>query len=158
MTVSANHLAHFMHSLPFEWNMLVDECLHYLDEHDDGTTLGGHKEKAKRFLMNYHIAKKTMILHRDDMGMIDGMIMFYRFKGDWKWKDIEDWRQDDPDGKTIVIVWMHARNNKATREMIKAWLNCNDDWKECEYQAFRKNRVTKYPQSILRRMTKTQLN
>ena len=157
MTVNAQHLAHFLHSFPFEWNMIVDECLRYMDENDDGTVFGGGDEEARRMLVSYHMAKQTLVLHRDSIGMLDGIIMFYRFKGDWKWRDIETWRPDDADGKTIVLVWMHAKNNQATREMILTWLNANDDWRDCNYQAFRKNRVTKYPQRVIRRLTKTQL-
>jgi len=158
MTVNAQHLSHFLHSFPFEWNMLIDECLRYIDENDDGTVFGHGDERARRLLVSYHMAKQTLILHRDDVGMLDGIIMFYRFKGDWTWQDIEEWRQDDPDGKTVALVWMHTKNNKATREMIKTWLAANDDWEECRYQAFRKNRIIKYPKRVLWKMTKTQQN
>ena len=158
MTVNAHHLAHFLHSFPFEWNMLVDECLHYLNEWDDGTAMGGHDEEGKRFLISYHLAKRTLIVHRDEVGMIDGLILFYRFKGDWTWRDVATWRPDDKDGKIIALVWMHARNNKATREMILAWLKENPDWSECRFDGFRKNKIKHYPKNVINRMTKLQLN
>tara|TARA_R110000824_G_scaffold40564_6_gene121511 strand:- start:11301 stop:11831 length:531 start_codon:yes stop_codon:yes gene_type:complete len=110
MVLTAGHVASMMRKhMPLGHKLLMDELYQYTQSSKRNMdVLRDWCEESARVLIGWHYLKNTLTYHRDPEGAIDGLLMWYRCTDEWGWKDIQDWKADDPEGDTFFLAFCWA--------------------------------------------------
>ena len=101
---------------------MMDEVVRFCEEHENGKVFDGWDEELIRLMVAYHWAKKTLIVHQDELGAIKGVFMWYNCNEDDGWHFINKWHPDREDGDSIFLAFLFARDTPAFKELTLDFL------------------------------------
>lgn len=101
----------------------MDEVVQFCEEHENGKVFDGWDKELIRLMIAYHWAKKTLIVHQDEVGAIKGVFMWYNCNEDDGWHFINKWHPDREDGDCIFLAFLFAKNTPAFRDLALDFLS-----------------------------------
>lgn len=150
--IEAKHIAFLQDTFPEKWKEFVQRCLDFIERHDpENLAFTGDSIENRRFLLNYHLSKKTLAVAFDQNGEIIALALYHRFTPPWTWDQINRWRADDEKGKSVVIPYMIAATREGRRRLVRAMHNRIPDYHACEVHGLRKNKVVDYSRKNINR-------
>jgi len=102
---------------------MMDEVVQFCKDHENGKVFDGWDEELIRLMVAYHWAKKTLIVHQDELGGIKGVFMWYNCNEEDGWHFINKWHPDREDGDSIFLAFLFAKDTPAFKELTLDFLN-----------------------------------
>ncbi len=102
---------------------MMDEVVQFCKDNENGKVFDGWEEELIRLMVAYHWAKKTLIVHQDELGGIKGVFMWYNCNEEDGWHFINKWHPDREDGDSIFLAFLFARDTPAFKELTLDFLN-----------------------------------
>lgn len=136
---------------------LATQCTDFIVAHDPGTVVCGADRGSIWFDLLYHFATDTITMHRDNMGMVDGMLTWGRYDREVTLEDIRKWERMSEWGHHVVILQILSLNTAATLGIVEEGIRKIEGLGDCSLYAVRRGKVKRYPPRFLKRFT-TNLN
>ena len=149
--IRAEHIAHMIDDLPEFLDEVIDDVLAFFLANDvDDAALGTGDDESKRFVIAYHLCKRTLLFTCRD-GEITGAVMWHRLRIPWTWGELDRWRPDDPEGKDIVLSAMLANDRESRRQLLTMMATRIPDAQDCSFRGLRSNKVMTYKKKDIRK-------
>lgn len=136
--------------------IFVLEILEYCNRRENGEVFHGWDAEVIKQVITYHLLKKTLLVHRDKDGKIDGVFMWYRCNSDDGWEFVRGWEPDRPDGDTLFMAFLFSDGKEVLKDMTAIWCNQHPEWKECQITGLRlrggRPTPVKYPHSLFQKI------
>lgn len=122
---------------PLEEQTFLRELLAYTLKGRNAKVFFGYPADTVKTLLAWHLHKRTLVYHRNNMGEIDGLLTWHRTDGNWTVEDVKNWRQDDPTGDTFLFSIAMADNTDVKRQGLWSFIQREPDVLVCDVQALR---------------------
>lgn len=96
----------------------VQKITKYCIDRENGKVFRNETEETIQTIVFYHIAKKTIIVEKDEDNNVKGVLMWYNCDYDDGWDFICNWEEDKPEGDTILLAYFFADNIKYIKRGI----------------------------------------
>jgi len=100
----------------------VQKITKYCIDRENGKVFRNETEETIQTIVFYHIAKKTIIVEKDEDNNVKGVLMWYNCDYDDGWDFICNWEEDKPEGDTILLAYFFADNIKYIKRGIEKLL------------------------------------
>jgi len=95
----------------------VDKVHAFISSGKYGEVLDNWEPESVRLLIAYHMAKGTFICEQSADGEIEGVLMWYVCDNDDTWNMLTEWEADKPNGDSVFMAFLYAKNNKAFKKV-----------------------------------------
>lgn len=156
--IPAAYVSHLIPLIPAKYAEMIEEVIEFIDAADvKHRAFPESDPEGVRFLLSYHLLKNTILVSRNGRGMIDGLALWHRFKSPWAWGQIDRWREDDKDGKDIVVSHFVSTSPEARKKLFTGMRGRITD-EDISIAALRKNKVVNFSMRDAERFSKLKFN
>lgn len=143
--------------LPLEGQEYLQDVLRYAVYADSGEVLPRFSARELRDYFENRILCNKLISHRDELGEIDGLLIWHRVAEGWDY-DGPDWCKDDPNGDEMFIAVAFSDSIKARKYGILRMIMLEPDCLWAKISALRVRgpglKRVAYNQKLLSRLLK----
>ncbi len=100
----------------------VQKITKYCIDRENGKVFRNETEETIQTIVFYHIAKKTIIVEKDEDNNVKGVLMWYNCDYDDGWDFRCNWEEDKQEGDTILLAYFFADNIKYIKRGIEKLL------------------------------------
>ena len=134
--------------MSLEERLILEELYQYALAADRGKVFLGWSAEAMKTLIAHRLSKGRLVEHRNADGELDGLGMWMRVDEGWNADRLQEWPDDNEQGKEIFIGALLADTAFARRSLILRFLAKEPDALHLPMTALRQKGGSAYPVQV----------